>query len=451
MKMLFVSTVDVGNPVEVMFPPLGLAYIASYLRNRLPGADIRIIYDRVEQEIREFNPDILAISSVSQNFHAAKQYAKTGKAYGLPVIVGGAHITSIPSTMTEHMDIAVLGEGEETMSEIIRSVQDSGYSMSSLREVPGIAYRENGTINFSPPRREITPLDSIPFPARDLLPIPRNGIVHLFSSRGCPYKCRFCASTHFWNKLRFFSAEYVMEEIDNVVARYHPVSIGFYDDLFIASKKRLFEIVELVMRKGYHKKLEFVLNGRANLITEEVAAALKKMNVVRVNMGLESGSKETLAFLKGETASVEMNGRAVELLENLGISTHGTFIIGCPGEAEKDIMQTEAFIRKSRLSSFEVYLLTPLPGTPIWDLALKKGLVDNDMDWRKLMQQPRRGNGSKILMADQVPPERLYEYYMRLQKLKKLRTLSSRIKTALKNPVRLVPAIRKKMALRFRR
>ncbi len=445
MKLLFVNTVDVNTPVEVMFPPLGLAYIASYLRTKLPGTEIKIVYHNLEQEIKDFKPDLLAISSVSQNFNAAAQHARTAKAYGLPVIIGGPHITSIPTSLTPEMDLAVLGEGEETMLEIVQTIGASGWSASALEQIKGVAYRRNHTVETTGPRAEISSLDTLPFPARDLLPIPHRGIVHLFSSRGCPYKCQFCASTHFWGKVRFFSAEYVLKEIEQVVATYDPIAIGFYDDLFIASKKRLFEIVELIVQKGYHRRLEFVLNGRANLITHEVAAALKRMNVVRVNMGLESGNEKTLEFLKGETASVDINARALEILKQHGINAHGTFIIGCPGETSQDISETETFIRKSSLSSFEVYLLTPLPGTPVWYLALSRGVVSNDMDWSKLAQEPKSLDNSKIVLADSVPREVLYDHYRRLQRLKKIRRLHSRIITALKHPGRIIPAILKNL------
>ena len=445
MKILFINAVDSGDPIEVLFPPLGLAYIASYLRRKFRGIEMQISYDHVESTIKTFKPDLLCISSVTQNYGLAKKYAQIGKKYCLPVVIGGSHISGLPATLGREIDIAVLGEGEETMSEIVERISNGEGRIESCQTVPGIVYRKHGQIQFSPERSEITPLDTIPFPARDLLRIPKRGIVHLFSSRGCPYHCRFCASSCFWDKLRFFSADYVVDEIERVVADYAPITVGFYDDLFIASRRRLASIAENLSRKGYHKKLEFVLNGRANLITDEVATILKEMNVVTVNMGLESGSEKTLSFLKGESVSVETNSRAIETLYRYGINTHGTFIIGCPGETEDDIRKTESFIKKSKLSSFEVYILTPYPGTAIWSLAEEKGLVSNDMDWSRLAQEPKRVDLNKVLMADLVDPKTLYRYYIRLQRLKKSRRLYSRIATAFRNPERLFPAIRKNL------
>lgn len=450
MRILLVNTVDVGNFIETLFPSLGLAYIASYLRKRFPDIKIRITCEGVERAIRSFKPDILGISSVTQNYNLAKEYAKIGKKYGIPVIIGGTHISGLSSTLSTDMDIAVLGEGEETVAEIIEKFHTDDRGIEACKEVDGIAYRENGEIRFTIRRPEINPLDTIPFPARDLLPIPRRGIVHLFSSRGCPYSCQFCASTRFWDKLRFFSADYVIEEIDHVVKDYHPITIGFYDDLFIASRKRLVEIVDRIGKRGYHKEIEFVLNGRSNMIDDETSTLLKKMNVVAVNIGLESGSEKILAFLKGDSVSIETNAKAVETLHRHGINVHGTFIIGCPGETEEDIRKTEAFIRKSRLSSFEVYLLTPHPGTPIWSLAAEKGLVSNDMDWSRLSQEPKRADPNKVLMADLVSAETLYKYYMRLKRLKRNRRLHSRIVTALRHPARLIPAIEKNLATKVK-
>lgn len=450
MKILLVNTVEVGNFIETLFPSLGLAYIASYLRKRFPRIKIKIICRRVEQEIKIFKPDLLGISSVTQNYNLAKDYAKIGKKYGLPVIIGGTHISSLPSTLSTDMDIAVLGEGEETIAEIIKKFYTDDRGIDACKEVDGIAYRGNGEIRFTPRRPEINPLDTIPFPARDLLPIPKRGIVHLVSSRGCPYRCRFCVSSHLWDKLRFFSAEYVVEEIKRVVADYAPITIGFYDDLFIASRNRLVEIIDHLGKRGYHEEIEFVLNGRSNMIDDETATLLKKMNVVAVNIGLESGSDKILAFLKGDSVSIETNIKAVETLHRHGINVHGTFIIGCPGETEEDIRKTEAFIRKSKLSSFEVYLLTPYPGTPIWSLAEEKGLVSNDMNWSRLVQESKSVDPNKVLMADLVSKETLYKYYVRLRKLKKKRRFHSRIVTAFRNPSRIMPAIEKNLATKVK-
>lgn len=450
MRILLVNAVDTRNSIEVLFPHLGLAYIASHLRKRFPDITIRIICEKVEQAIRTFEPDILGISSVTQNYNLAKEYARIGKKYGLAVIVGGTHVSSLISTLSADMDIAVLGEGEETVAEIVEKFRTDNSGIEGCKGVDGIAYRDNGAIRLTSRRPEIDPLDTILFPARDLLPIPKRGIVHLFSSRGCPYRCQFCASTHFWDQLRFFSADYVIEEIERVVKDYHPITIGFYDDLFMASRKRLVEIVDRIRKRGYHRRIEFVLSGRSNLIDDEIAALMKKMNVVAVNLGLESGSEQTLAFLKGNSVSVETNAKAVETLHRHGINTHGTFVIGCPGETEEDIRKTETFVRKSKLSSFEVYLLTPFPGTPIWSLAEERGLVCNDMDWSRLAQESRKVDPDRVLMADLVSAETLYKYYMRLQKLKKRRRLHSRIVTAFRNPGRLIPAIEKNLATKVK-
>lgn len=451
MRILLVNAVDITDAIEVLFPPLGLAYIGSQLRKSFPEIKIKVVYCDVDREIEKFRPDIIGISSVTQNYNYAKEYARAAKKHGLPVIIGGTHITSLPVTMSEDMDVAVMGEGEETIVEIIEKFYSSNRNIDACKDIPGIAYKENGRVSVTPMRCEITPLDKVPFPARDLMNIPKRGIVHLFSSRGCPYRCLFCASTYFWDKVRFFSADYLIEEIERVVADYNPVTVGFYDDLFIASRKRLFEVAERIIKKGYHRKIEFILNGRANLITDEMAELFKRMNVVTVNMGLESGSPRTLEFLKCGSVTVEANQRAVDILHRHGINTHGTFIIGAPGETEENIRETVSFIRRSKLSSFSVYLLTPYPGTPIWKQADEMGIVANDMDWTKLIQEPHKGNSNKVLMADSVSPEVLYKYYMYLLKLGRRRRLYSRITTALTNPGRLIGAIQKNLTTKHRR
>ena len=126
----------------------------------------------------------------------------------------------------------------------------------------------------------------------------------MFSSRGCPYRCRFCASSAYWDKLRFFSADYVVNEIGVLVEDYKVKFITFYDDMFISNVKRLKEIADGLDREGLLGKVKFSCSCSAPNITDEVARILKEMNVVSVGMGLESGSDKTLTYLKGKAFSV---------------------------------------------------------------------------------------------------------------------------------------------------
>jgi magnesium-protoporphyrin IX monomethyl ester (oxidative) cyclase len=181
-----------------------------------------------------------------------------------------------------------------------------------------------------------------------------------------------------------FSAEYVVNEIKYLYDTYDVTFISFYDDLFIADIPRLKKIVALLKEYNLLGKIKFSCSCRANLITPETSELLKKLNVVSVAMGLESGCKNTLKFLKGNTVSVDDNKKAIKLLTDAGIFANAAFIIGSPQETKEEMMETYNFIKKSKLYFFDTYFLTPMPGTPIWEYAKNKGLVSDDMDWERL-------------------------------------------------------------------
>lgn len=440
--VLLIEAVDRSKLVETFAPNLGLGYLASFLRTYVDNVDVRLVDRALGEVLAEFQPDLVGISSVSQNYNRAKHLARLSRQAGALVVVGGAHISAIPETLSPDMDLGVVGEGEETLAEIVHILRECGPQpdLSFFAEVPGLVFRRpDGSLHHTPTRPPIAPLDRIPFPARDLLP--RNsGYYHMISSRGCPYNCVFCSSTRFWNNVRFHSPEYVVREIETILDEYQPQYLTFFDDLFIASRKRLGRIVELIQEKGIHKRVAFQLTVRANLINEETIALLRQMNVFDVIIGLESGNERTLKFLKGNV-TLEQNQRAVKLLHAGGISISATFIIGAPHETRAEILQTLDFIKQSPLSEVRTYVLTPLPGTPIWEYARERGLVNDNMDWDQLDLTENPSN--KIVLSETLSVEemdKLYALFDRERMSRQLRRfwfhqMPRRLKDALCHPL----------------
>lgn len=384
-KFLFINAIDVTKDIESRYPPLGIGYLCSSLRNHFgnEAIEFKVINNELEQEILRFKPQVIGISSVSQNYNKAIKSARIAKQHKIPVICGGVHISMLPSSLSKDMDIGVIGEGEETICGILEVFMRKGeFPEGDLKNIKGIAFWDSeGKICITEKRHLIAPLDRIPFPARDLFNIQTNS--YMFTSRGCPYRCAFCASSRFWDKVRLFSAEYVVREITHLVNNYNVRSIYFYDDLFAVDIQRVRQISVLLKRAGLSGRVEFSCAMRANLVTEEIVALLRRMGVNSIGLGLESGCEKTLRYLKHDVSIVQ-NKNAINIIRKYRISAYGSFIIGSPQEEKKDILETFNFIKRSRLDGFNAYILTPYPGTPVWDYALSRGLVNEKMDWDSL-------------------------------------------------------------------
>ena len=438
LRILLVNALHCNEYIQTVFPGLGMAYLASYLEAKGMAVELRIEDRRVREALAEFKPEIVAISAVTPNFPLATEYARAAKEAGAAVVIGGAHITALPQQLQPEMDVGVVGEGEATFHELVQRFDRRRRQFLELASVAGIVFRgADGTLVTTPRRPPIAPLDTIPRPARHLLSLPRHGVIHVMSSRGCPYRCRFCVSSRFWGRTRYYSPDYVLAELAEVVERYQPTKIFFYDDLFLVPARRFHAIVERIVALGLHKKIEFNVNCRANLVTDEVAAALRRMNTVTANFGFESGSPATLRYLKGGNVSVEDNWRAVRIMQRHGINVSGTFVIGCPEETREDIDMTFRFIRESGLSFFEVYPLTPYPGTPIWDYALEQGLVSDSMDWSLLDQEGAEDPNAWIVVSQTLSAEELFALLREIRSLKGKKRLATWLRNAVREPGRI--------------
>lgn len=438
-NIMFINAVNATKEVETTLPPLGLGYLASSLRKEFGPSrfNFRIVDRDIEREIKIFQPDLVGITSVSQNYNKAIEYAGIAKRCGLPVVMGGVHISALPATLSADMDVGVVGEGERTIVDLVTLYdQKGGFDPQSLAKIAGIAFRENDTITLTRRESSIAPLDSLPAPARDLLGAHRS--TSMLTSRGCPYRCRFCASCRFWGKVRFFSADYLVHEIQNLIAQYGVTKIAFWDDLFVADRARLERILELLRKEKILGRVKFSCHVRSNLVTEDLARLLKEMNLTSVGMGLESGSPRTLEYLKGGNVCVQDHVNAINVLRKHGIKFHTSFIIGSPEETREDILQTLSFIKENRLASFDINVLTPFPGTPIWDHARRRNLVDDDMNWDRLNVHFGVNHEEAVILSETLTREEIYELFLKFARIKK----HLRITRALRDPKSLWKLLR---------
>lgn len=391
-------------------PSLAFGYLISYIRKYLGFEDF-FVTDDPERLMAE-KPDIVGISSYTMYFQIASSIARKAKEeLGVPVIVGGHHITALPHRLPDSFDIGVLGEGEETLRELLEIyLKEGSFQPDSLEKVRGIVFRRNGEKIVTPMRELIRPLDRIPPPEREIFDW--GEYFYLLTSRGCPYRCVFCSPALHWKTFRSFSPEYVVREVREAYERYGQDLVTFNDDLFIADLKRLSRVVDLLSESGLNEKVSFNFSARANLVTDRLMEILSRMQVLILSMGLESGSDRILKYLKSGPISVEDNQRACDLCHRSGIKVEASFIVLSPPEEREDLLKTFDFIFRNRdvFYSVKTLPLTPLPGTPIWEYAMKKGIVSEEMDWN-LIQQGRINLNEKITR---------YELYRFLQEFRQM-------------------------------
>ena len=424
-RVLLVSVVNPASEIEKRYPDLGLGYIAAQIKKNFPQlVDVKIINKDFEIALAEYKPDLIGIRTVSQNYGLAKKIASQANAAGIPVLIGGVHVSVLPQSLHPHMTIACLDEGEETIIELMELfLEKRKFSNPDLANMKGIGFWDGDRLVLNDRRQPIADLDTIPLPARELLEINRH--TYMFTSRGCPYRCRFCSSSAFWDKLRFFSADYVVNEIGILVEEYNVNFISFFDDMFISNIPRLESIAAGLERSGLLGKVKFSCSCSAPNITDKVARLLKEMNIVSVGMGLESGSDKTLRYLKGQAFKVEKNRQAVEISRKHGIAANASFVIGSPYETLSDIMETYEFIKKTPISLVDIYVLTPYPGTKIWQYALDHHLVSDDMDWELLNVNFEINYQKAIILSQTVSREDMYHLYKKFRRLRLWRNLKN--------------------------
>jgi radical SAM superfamily enzyme YgiQ (UPF0313 family) len=326
-------------------------------------------------------------------------------------------------------------------------LERNAFLPEDLRDIPGLIYRDGGKLVRTPDRLPSDSLDRLPHPKRVLVGYQAHD--YMFTTRGCPYRCAFCSSSRYWRKVRSATPEYVIEEVKELVAN-GVKTISFYDDLFIANKKRLARIADLIIENGLHKRVSLTCSCRANVLNKDIVEMLKSMNVVAVALGLESGSDRILKYLKGTSVSVEDNRNAVEILKDAGIQANASFVIGSPGETEDEIMETYDFIKKSRLDFVDIYVLTPYPGTPVWDQAVERGLVHDQMDWSRLNVNFEVNWKSAVIMSEILTREQLVSIYRRFRRMRFFRMLRALPRSAwLKDLPRIGSCIVKERVLRM--
>jgi len=381
----------VKSVVGVSSPPLGLAYLASVLRK---DNEVRIIdsdildygMEDVRRELKRFNPDIVGITSVTPSIPQAYEVAKIAKEVreNSIVVMGGPHVTFLPEqTLKEckDVDIIVKGEGEKITKELADAIENK----EPLENVRGITFRKEDKIVNNKPMPFIRNIDAIPFPSRDLLPVDKyqvNGTRYttMITSRGCPFGCSFCSSSRlFGGYWRGRSPENVLDEMRIIYEDYETKNIEFMDDTFTLDQKRVEQICDGIIKEGWD--ITWGASSRVDTITKKLVEKMKKAGCWVLFLGIESGCQRILDAI-GKRITIHQVMKAVKIVKDAGIRVLGSFILGFPGDNFKTIKQTINFAKSLNLDWAEFSILTPYPGSPVFNFAVKNNLLLTN-DWSK--------------------------------------------------------------------
>ena len=347
---------------------------------------------RTRKKCRRSSRSVTGITCPTPVFYIVKGicYELKKKDNVIPIVLGGPHPTAMPSEILNEMaaDVAVIGEGEETFLELIRTIE----SRQTLDSVNGIAYKENGVIRINPRRELIPDLDILPFPAKDLLPIEKYYLpptkrikseraTNMITSRGCPFTCTFCMAKTIWGrKTRLRGIRNVVDEIKENVELFKLNEFSFHDEFFTFKKERVIALCREILKQNLD--ISWVCQARAGSVDLDMLRIMKEAGCGKIAFGFESGNERMLKLMhKKETLQNAVE--SVKLCKKAGIDVEGAFILGYPGEDEQSIRDTIAFALRLNCETAAFFIAIPYPGTELYSEALAKGYLKKEVDWRE--------------------------------------------------------------------
>lgn len=394
MNLLFVRPQRENKLFALSLPPLGVMYIASYLRRYAPGSvNIRILDLSIERNgrtalkraLHNLKPDLIGFSALTPEAPDLAYFAGWFK-HKFPdalLVAGGPHPNAaVDQTLNmEGIDLLCLGEGEVTTLELVKRLHEGkGYL-----DLPGLAYKENGEVRINPQADPIADLDELPFPAWDLVPLldycswrvinPSvsrfyKRFTTLFTSRSCPYGCTYCHNI-FGAQYRPRSAANIFAEMNELEDRYGIREFHIVDDNFNLQPERVEDLCDRIIQGKKRYCMAFVSGLRGDILTPALMDRLHSAGTYQISFGIESGSERIQKLVK-------RNGNIPKLMENIsyarkiGIITHGFFMFGFPTETREEVAQTVRLALKADLLTAAFHTVAPFPGTPLYDQLLEK-------------------------------------------------------------------------------
>lgn len=376
--------------------PMGLAYIASIIRSRenlqvIDAYAENLSIPQIVDKIMANNSVIVGISCVTPSFPIVCRIAQELKKRNekLIIVVGGPHPTILPedSLNEETIDFVVRGEGEATFCELIDMLESKG----DLNKINGISFRKNGRVVHTPERSFLKNLDSLPFPAYDLLPVKlykapphwaiKEPVFSLFATRGCPFHCTFCAAELTGKSRRLRSIDNVLSEIKFLVKKYNAKQIMFQDTCFPFERKYAFDFCNEMINSDLSKAVVWTTSTRVDLVDQELLDKMHESGCRVLNFGLESGNQRILDRIR-KGFKLEKAYEATKMARKAGIKNFATFMLGLPGDTYESCIDTINLAKKLDLDYAQFYMTVPYPGSAIYAEAIKEGKIKTK-DWER--------------------------------------------------------------------
>lgn len=354
--------------------PLGIAYIASYIREK--GYSVQIVDLNISPHETIPQADVYGITSTTSLIMQAYDLAAELKKRGGTVVLGGPHPTCLPHEALEHeaVDYVVRGEGEIAFYELLEAIKKSG----GFEAIEGLSYKKDGTIIHNTERAFLKELDILPYPAYDLFgdlkryshPQPligwRKPVVNIMTSRGCPFNCHFCYKGTFGRNWRARSPQNILGEWEMLIKKYRVKELSVQDDCFNLKPERAIELSNLIVENKLTIPWTLPNGMRADYITEDLIVAMKHAGMYRTAVGVETGNQSVMDDIgKGET--LEDIENAFKILKKHKIQTIAFFVMGNPKDTEETLEETIAFAKKLSPTFAQFSMATPFPGTRLYE------------------------------------------------------------------------------------
>lgn len=366
--------------------PMGIASIAAVLEKE--NMEVKIIDQfankmpnkKLLENIREYSSDIIGFSCLTSVISNVEILIREIRTFSNALIVlGNIHPTIFADTLLKNKiaDVVIRGEGEITTLELVKAVQKK----NNFYDIKGISFCVKNSIFYNPDRPLIQDLDTLPYPDwhrfdfryykdSPMLNISNEVVLPIAGSRGCSYKCVFCAQDKIYHKPRYRKCKEIIKELEYMYNKFKVKNFGFIDANFPFSIDLGIQFCQELIRSGLHKRIRWVTETRVDLVNEELLVLMKKAGVYLIMFGFETGNSKIMD-LSAKKTSLDQARKAMKITKKLKIQTLGLFILGLPGETKETCKETIKFAKELNCDIAKFNIAIPYPGSKFFEEVYK--------------------------------------------------------------------------------